>query len=351
MPYVLKDLVQAVAKGVLPGRVLRMTVQGDRDLVTGEDRTHMRFVDPRVSGAINLELVLARSIASAWRRPEDDSLHPFRLLVGTTLGESLIREVPVEDWKVLSQIVLASDGNPTDLACGSIARRFVAQSGAQEVYDLFRLGESAWRQGFSHHEAGTNVQDSHLLADSCLPGTLTVRLGTPSSDPVIAHMMSLAGVPADELGQPCVVCLMLFAPANPHPRIGDLGGPQNAWRGAREATVHMGGTHVTRMLAESLASVPAEDPWTDDAYRAELYQAMSEARNGEPPILRELLNTLAGASPLRKVLPVYLTRFFPEVETVFWCSGDAAWDRSSPSVRFEFLAATAKAEMGMGVVS
>jgi len=350
MPYILDDFVRAVADSKLPSHFLNMTIQGDRDLATGGDRTTMTFVDPRVSGAISLDLVLARAVASAWRRPEGAPIPPFRLLVGTTLGETRVAEVGIEDWRKLSQIGLASDGNPTTLGYGSNVRRFVAVDGAEVVYDLFRLAGSRWAEGFSHVEGQALIQDQLVTREQCLPGNLTVRLGEPSTDPLLAHFMALAGSGADA-GADQAVCLMLFSPANTTPRIGDAGGPQNAWRGGREATNHMSGTHVTRLLAQSLASTPAQDPWTDDGYREELFQALTEARNGERPEKREFLNTLAGASPLRKLLPVYLTRFFPEVETVFWCCGDPLWDKSSPADRFMLLADTVKAEMAGNAAS
>ena len=349
MPYTQEQVLGAMASGVLPARLGAMVVEGDRDPFTGDDRiVQTPFVDPRVSGSVTMGFVLARGLAAAWRRPEDEPALPFQVLVGTVLGPTVVRELPVEEWTAMGRLSLASDGSPTDLECGSVVRKFVAVDGSETLHQMFRLGETQWAKGFWHWEEGLPVQDRVVDREACAPGVLSVRLGTPAADPLLARMRELAGATPEELAEPCAVLLMLFAPANPQTVVGDGAGSEEAWRGPRESTRHMSGTHVTRFLAENLAGTPDKDTWSDDEYRAELYKAMVEENGGAEPTLRDFLDTLACASPMRRLLPKYLTRFFPEVEMVFHCCGDPTWDEASPAERFALLVATAQ-EVGISL--
>lgn len=346
MSYTQEQILAALVSGVLPARLGVMVIEGDRDPFTGDDRiVQTPFVDPRVSGTVTLGFVLARCLAAVWRRPEDDPAMPFQILVGTAIGSTQVRELPIEEWASLEQVQLSSDGSPTDLECGSVARRFVVARGSETIYPLFQLGKTPWAKGFWHWEGDTPVQDREVTEMTCVPGVISTRLGADVSDPVLARMKELAGADA---ASPCAVLLILFAPANPRVEAGDGAGASEGWRGPRESTRHMSGTHVTRFLAENLAGEPGKDPWTDDDYRAELFRAIYEENGGVEPTLREFLDTLACASPMRRLLPKYLTRFFPEVELVFHCCGDPTWDEASPTARFAMLVAAAQEASSLG---
>jgi len=313
--------------------LLDSVIEGQRDYITGHDQVVSEFVDPRVSGLVDGRVILARCLASAWRCPENEPLLPVLLLAGTGAPGGGFRALPLEEWADWADF-RCFDGPGSALPSGARVRRFLIQhppeSICREVFEK-KTGDLS--------ESGL-AEDEGLRDGACL----TVRIGLGSRDPLLGEAVIRAGVPLEEKGAEYAVILALHAPI---PQVVEVpwGGVENQWRVS--LAPHMDGSHVTPLLAQLLSGEPRPDTWGDDAFRNELLQHLCAAK-GEDVTKREFLNSLANAQPLRTVLPPWLTRYFPEVETVFWCCGDPTWDMSSPGDRFALLQSASKSALAVG---
>lgn len=307
---------------------LRETIEhGLADLATGFDRLAFDRLDPRVEGGTDGSFVLARGLAQAWRADAGHAPLPATILAGRLDGGTLrVREIPLEEWPMAAGLQFPGDGHQTVLPTGTLTRR-IRGEGTRLAMEAF-FGAP--------------------LASDELKGDFTISAGLAERDALLARAAQAAGV--DGSG---AVLLWLFQPAGGPVDILDTGGPvRNAWHPAAAAGAHLSHSFLTPSYAV-LAQQPQADPWYDQATRDAVQGHLVAAGQERGVVIthRAVLDALAETSPLRKVLPHHLTRFFPEAERVFWClnlSPEALeenlpgvdpqrWDLASPMERFNLL--------------
>lgn len=323
----LKDLQERSVENPFFRELERGVLDGRRDFVTGGDQIVSEYIDPRVSGWVDGTFILARALASAWRCPEEEPHLPVVLIVGRAGCPMDYRVLELGDWPKLATLA-GYDGSSSVLPSGSRIRRFVMEGG-NSVFESVKSNNQ--RNALRNEEFRT---DGNTLWQ------VTLRLGMAENDGVIGEALRKTGLLEEGKGAECAVILLISTQIDRQRE--EIGGVENAWRPS--LVPHLDGSHITPILARMMTEDARPEKWADCAFRDELRAELASAKGAEPT-LREFLNALANASQLRRIYPVWLTRFFPEVETIFWCNGDPLWDKSSPTERFMVLS-TMETEKG-----
>ena len=292
---------------------------GVRDYMTGFDRLSFDRLDPRVEGGDTLDFALGRALAQIWRISENADPMDVCVYAGQLNGEDLaLREIGLDEWPSFVQIHMVADSPATLTSELSITRRLRLDDGAEALEGVFGVSK--------------------------LPGDLVMIEGllSNSGELVMAKVAELAGAEA----QGAAIVLLYQENAGPVD-IGDAGGPmRNGFHPTLAATNALSHSHLSASYLR-LLNLDEKENWYDEKFRRQVMDGLvagGQAR-GVEITKRGFLDAMAEASPLRRVLPTHLTRFFPEAERLFWCLQEGvyphidsiAWDESSPVERLSLL--------------
>lgn len=307
-----------------------MVRRGVPDPETGLDLLALDRLDPRVQGGLRGSMALARGLAQAWRTVEGSDPVPAAVLVGRIEGGRIqAAAVPVEQWPDFASLHFSGDGLMAALGTGSQVRRFLCDEGLDRMGALMGNGGDDLDDAMPH------------------PASVTLTTGLTQADPLLARVAAAAGV----MGAGAVL-LWLVQPNGWPVEIGDAGGPVgNSWHPAMAAAENLSHSFLTPTYGELVTKDLADDYWYDNHVRQRLLESLNKAgeERGVQITNFGFLDALAEMSPLRKILPHHLTRFFPEVERIFWCLRDtpegpvfpgvmaAEWDPRPPATRFQML--------------
>ncbi len=306
-------------KGVFWKSLRASIAEGLRDVKTGFDRLAYDRLDPRVEGGETLSFALCRALAQIWRTGEGVEPMAACVFVGTVQGGMLkVRELPLEEWPTFENIHIASDGLANLTSAQTVTRRIRVDDGREGMDQLFGIAD--------------------------LPGDVVLAMGL-LSNPDERLMREVAK--QANAGRNGVAVVFLYQPNAGPIDIGDSGGPmRNCFHPGLAASHAMSNSHLSANYLR-LMQVEEKENWYDADLRKQLMEGLvaGAAQRGLEVTKRGFLDALAEGSPLRRVLPAHLTRYFPEAERLFWCLQDgiyddidpAVWDESSPMERLALL--------------
>lgn len=306
-------------KGVFWNSLRTAIAEGLRDVKTGFDRLSYDRLDPRVEGGENLSFALSRELAQIWRIEESSEPMEVCVFVGTIQGGMLkVGELPLEDWPALERVHIASDSLANLTSAQTVSRRIRVDDGREEMIQLFGMSD--------------------------LPGDVVVALGLLSNtdERLMREVARLT-----EPGRRGAAVVFLYQPNSGPIDICDSGGPlRNRLHPTLAASNAMSHSHLSASYLRMM-QVEEKENWYEGEIRKQLMEGLlaGAAQRGLEVTKRAFLDALAEGSPLRRVLPAHLTRFFPEAERLFWCLQEGIyqeieptiWDESSPMERLALL--------------
>jgi len=295
--------------------------EGVRDRQNGFDRLAFDRLDPRLEGGAQLSFALSRALAQMWRTSPGTEPMEVCVMAGTIVGGALrVREILPDQWPLFESIHMVADGEVTVTSEQSITRRLRVDDGKEEMEALF--------------------------GEANLPGDVVLLTGLLSN--LGEHLMSKAAEQIQEKPSGAGI-LFLFQPNAGPVDILDAGGPmRNSFHAGMAAARNLSESHLSRSYL-SLINTEEKETWYDQGFRTKLMEGLAAGavERGMEVTKMDFLNALAEGSPLRRVLPSHLTRFFPEAERLFWCLQEGVypgidpslWDECSPVERLEVLCA------------